>query len=80
MVTEIHVPIIANAGPRLSIGRWFKRAGDPVTRCTNEGVGEGWRICRSWDCGRNHQFVLVGIDLRPVTAERVSVEGIIETR
>jgi pyruvate/2-oxoglutarate dehydrogenase complex dihydrolipoamide acyltransferase (E2) component len=31
MVTEIHVPTIANAGPRLSIGRWFKRAGDPVT-------------------------------------------------
>jgi pyruvate/2-oxoglutarate dehydrogenase complex dihydrolipoamide acyltransferase (E2) component len=31
LVTEIHVPTIANAGPRLSIGRWFKRAGDPVT-------------------------------------------------
>jgi pyruvate/2-oxoglutarate dehydrogenase complex dihydrolipoamide acyltransferase (E2) component len=31
MVTTIHVPAIANAGVRLSIGRWFKRAGDPVS-------------------------------------------------
>jgi pyruvate/2-oxoglutarate dehydrogenase complex dihydrolipoamide acyltransferase (E2) component len=31
MVTKIHVPTIANAGVRLSIGRWFKRAGDPVS-------------------------------------------------
>ena len=31
MVTTIHVPTIANAGVRLSIGRWFKRAGDPVS-------------------------------------------------
>ncbi len=31
MLTEIRVPTIANAGPRLSIGRWFKSAGDPVT-------------------------------------------------
>lgn len=28
---EIKVPIIPNAGTRLSIGRWFKRSGDPVT-------------------------------------------------
>jgi hypothetical protein len=31
MSTEIRVPTIADAGPKLSIGRWFKRAGDPVT-------------------------------------------------
>jgi 2-oxoglutarate dehydrogenase E2 component (dihydrolipoamide succinyltransferase) len=31
MKTEIRVPTIPNAGSRLSIGRWFKRAGDPVT-------------------------------------------------
>jgi pyruvate/2-oxoglutarate dehydrogenase complex dihydrolipoamide acyltransferase (E2) component len=31
MTTEIRVPIIANAGPKLSIGRWFKSAGDAVT-------------------------------------------------
>ena len=30
-MAEITVPTIANAGPRLSIGRWFKRVGDPVT-------------------------------------------------
>jgi pyruvate/2-oxoglutarate dehydrogenase complex dihydrolipoamide acyltransferase (E2) component len=31
MLTEIFVPAIADAGPKLSIGRWFKIAGDPVT-------------------------------------------------
>jgi pyruvate/2-oxoglutarate dehydrogenase complex dihydrolipoamide acyltransferase (E2) component len=31
MQTKILVPTLANAGVRLSIGRWFKRAGDPVT-------------------------------------------------
>jgi hypothetical protein len=31
MLTEILVPTIADAGPKLSIGRWFKSAGDPVT-------------------------------------------------
>jgi pyruvate/2-oxoglutarate dehydrogenase complex dihydrolipoamide acyltransferase (E2) component len=30
-MTEIKVPTIADAGPRQSIGRWFKRVGDPVT-------------------------------------------------
>lgn len=30
-MTEIRVPTITNAGPKLSIGRWFKRVGDPVT-------------------------------------------------
>jgi len=30
-MAEIKVPTIANAGPKLSIGRWFKREGDPVT-------------------------------------------------
>ena len=30
-MTEIIVPTIADAGPKLSIGRWFKREGDPVT-------------------------------------------------
>ena len=30
-MTEIRVPTIADAGTSLSIGRWFKRAGDPVT-------------------------------------------------
>jgi 2-oxoglutarate dehydrogenase E2 component (dihydrolipoamide succinyltransferase) len=30
MNTEIHVPTYTNAGARLSIGRWFKRVGDPV--------------------------------------------------
>jgi pyruvate/2-oxoglutarate dehydrogenase complex dihydrolipoamide acyltransferase (E2) component len=30
MLTEIRVPTIADAGPKLSVGRWFKRAGDPV--------------------------------------------------
>jgi 2-oxoglutarate dehydrogenase E2 component (dihydrolipoamide succinyltransferase) len=30
MTTEIRVPTIA-AEARLSIGRWFKRTGDPVT-------------------------------------------------
>jgi 2-oxoglutarate dehydrogenase E2 component (dihydrolipoamide succinyltransferase) len=31
MKTEIRVPTIPNAGSGLSIGRWFKRTGDPVT-------------------------------------------------
>jgi 2-oxoglutarate dehydrogenase E2 component (dihydrolipoamide succinyltransferase) len=30
MQTKIVVPTFANAGVRLSIGRWFKRPGDPV--------------------------------------------------
>jgi pyruvate/2-oxoglutarate dehydrogenase complex dihydrolipoamide acyltransferase (E2) component len=30
-MAEIKVPTIADAGPKLSIGRWFKREGDPVT-------------------------------------------------
>ena len=30
-VAEIKVPTIADAGGRLSIGRWFKRVGDPVS-------------------------------------------------
>jgi pyruvate/2-oxoglutarate dehydrogenase complex dihydrolipoamide acyltransferase (E2) component len=30
MSTEISVPAIADAGSKLSIGRWFKRAGDAV--------------------------------------------------
>lgn len=30
-MVQIKVPTIANAGPKLSIGRWFKREGDPVT-------------------------------------------------
>jgi pyruvate/2-oxoglutarate dehydrogenase complex dihydrolipoamide acyltransferase (E2) component len=28
---EIKVPMIADAGPKLSVGRWFKRVGDAVT-------------------------------------------------
>jgi 2-oxoglutarate dehydrogenase E2 component (dihydrolipoamide succinyltransferase) len=31
MTTEIRVPTIANAGPKSSIGRWFKSLGDAVT-------------------------------------------------
>jgi 2-oxoglutarate dehydrogenase E2 component (dihydrolipoamide succinyltransferase) len=31
MTTEIRVPPIANAGPKLSIGRWFKSVGDAVS-------------------------------------------------
>jgi 2-oxoglutarate dehydrogenase E2 component (dihydrolipoamide succinyltransferase) len=31
MLTEIRVPPLANTGASLSIGRWFKRTGDPVT-------------------------------------------------
>ncbi|SDN85381.1 2-oxoglutarate dehydrogenase E2 component (dihydrolipoamide succinyltransferase) [Afipia sp. GAS231] len=31
MITQIHVPTMPNAGPKLSVGRWFKRVGDPVT-------------------------------------------------
>jgi pyruvate/2-oxoglutarate dehydrogenase complex dihydrolipoamide acyltransferase (E2) component len=31
MTTEIRVPTIANARPKLSIGRWFKSLGDAVT-------------------------------------------------
>jgi pyruvate/2-oxoglutarate dehydrogenase complex dihydrolipoamide acyltransferase (E2) component len=31
MLTEIHVPNIADAGPKLSVGRWFKSVGDPIT-------------------------------------------------
>ena len=30
MVTKILVPRFANAGVRLSVGRWFKQVGDPV--------------------------------------------------
>ena len=30
-MTEIKVPKIAGAGVKLSVGRWFKRVGDPVT-------------------------------------------------
>lgn len=31
LMAEIKVPEISGAGPKLSIGRWFKRVGDPVT-------------------------------------------------
>jgi pyruvate/2-oxoglutarate dehydrogenase complex dihydrolipoamide acyltransferase (E2) component len=31
MVTKILMPTFANAGVGLSVGRWFKRAGDPVS-------------------------------------------------
>jgi 2-oxoglutarate dehydrogenase E2 component (dihydrolipoamide succinyltransferase) len=31
MTTQIHVPMIENAGAKLSVGRWFKSAGDPVS-------------------------------------------------
>jgi 2-oxoglutarate dehydrogenase E2 component (dihydrolipoamide succinyltransferase) len=31
MDTKIRVPAIVNGGVRLSIGRWFKRPGDPVS-------------------------------------------------
>lgn len=31
MLTEIRVPNIAGAGSKLSLGRWFKKVGDPVT-------------------------------------------------
>lgn len=31
LVAEIKVPTIPGAGAKLSIGRWFKRVGDPVT-------------------------------------------------
>jgi pyruvate/2-oxoglutarate dehydrogenase complex dihydrolipoamide acyltransferase (E2) component len=30
-LAEIRVPTIVDAGPRLSLGRWFKRLGEPVT-------------------------------------------------
>jgi pyruvate/2-oxoglutarate dehydrogenase complex dihydrolipoamide acyltransferase (E2) component len=30
-MTEIRVPTTAGAGSKLSIGRWFKQVGDPVT-------------------------------------------------
>lgn len=30
-MTEIRVPTIPGAGTKLSVGRWFKRVGDPVT-------------------------------------------------
>ena len=31
MDTKIRVPALVNTGGRLSIGRWFKRLGDPVS-------------------------------------------------
>jgi pyruvate/2-oxoglutarate dehydrogenase complex dihydrolipoamide acyltransferase (E2) component len=31
MLTEIRVPAIVDEGAKLSVGRWFKRVGDPVT-------------------------------------------------
>jgi 2-oxoglutarate dehydrogenase E2 component (dihydrolipoamide succinyltransferase) len=31
MDTKIRVPVLVDAGVRLSIGRWFKRPGDPVS-------------------------------------------------
>ena len=31
MVTKIRVPAFIKAGVRMSLGRWFKRAGDPVS-------------------------------------------------
>ena len=30
-MAEIKVPTIPGAGTKLSVGRWFKRVGDPVT-------------------------------------------------
>jgi len=30
-MAEIKVPTITGAGANLSVGRWFKRVGDPVT-------------------------------------------------
>ncbi|MDQ6709712.1 MAG: biotin/lipoyl-binding protein [Candidatus Dormibacteraeota bacterium] len=38
MATEIRVPAIATAREKLSIGRWFKRAGDAVN--SNEPIVE----------------------------------------
>jgi 2-oxoglutarate dehydrogenase E2 component (dihydrolipoamide succinyltransferase) len=29
-VVEIRVPAVADGGAKLSLGRWFKRTGDPV--------------------------------------------------
>ena len=31
MTTQINVPPIEGAGAKLSVGRWFKSAGDPVS-------------------------------------------------
>jgi 2-oxoglutarate dehydrogenase E2 component (dihydrolipoamide succinyltransferase) len=31
MMTEIRAPVMANTAAKSSIGRWFKRTGDPVT-------------------------------------------------
>ena len=31
MVTEIHAPTILKSSMTASVGRWFKRVGDPVT-------------------------------------------------
>lgn len=31
MTTQIYVPMIENVGTKLSVGRWFKNVGDPVT-------------------------------------------------
>ena len=30
-VVEIRVPAVVGAGDKLSLGRWFKRTGDPVS-------------------------------------------------
>jgi pyruvate/2-oxoglutarate dehydrogenase complex dihydrolipoamide acyltransferase (E2) component len=55
MVVEIKVPTIADVGGRLSIGRWFKRVGDPVS------IGELLVEIDTFDLTHNIQAPATGI-------------------
>ena len=55
MVVEIKVPAISDIGGRLSIGRWFKRVGDPVS------IGELLVEIDTFDLTHNIQAPATGI-------------------
>ena len=55
MVVEIKVPTISDIGGRLSIGRWFKRVGDPVS------IGEPLVEIDTYDLTHEIQAPVAGV-------------------
>jgi pyruvate/2-oxoglutarate dehydrogenase complex dihydrolipoamide acyltransferase (E2) component len=68
MVAEIKVPTIVGAGGRLSIGRWFKRVGDPVS------IGEPVVEIDTYNLTREIQAPATGILSKVLVKDGGSVE------
>jgi 2-oxoglutarate dehydrogenase E2 component (dihydrolipoamide succinyltransferase) len=68
MVAEIKVPTIEGAGGRLSIGRWFKRVGDPVS------IGEPVVEIDTYNLTREIQAPATGILSKVLVKDGGSVE------